>query len=79
MLYFDLGPTALRLLVVLGALCYINPILALIAMVSVSCFIAVSFTINSRLLPIIKKNTRLGSKVGTSYWEMIKHLELIMI
>lgn len=79
MLYFDLGPTALRLLVVLGALCYINPILALIAMVSVSCFIAVSFAINSRLLPIIKKNTRLGNKVGTSYWEMIKHLELIMI
>jgi ATP-binding cassette subfamily B protein len=79
MCYFEVGPNLFRLLIVLGALCYINPLLALIALVNIAIFITISVIINLRVAPQMKRNTRMGSRLGTSYWEMIKHLTLIMV
>ena len=78
-LIFDLFPSLLRIIATVAALFFLNAIVGAIALASISGFIAASIVINQKMLPRLKKHHKVDSKLGTAYWEIIKHLRLVMV
>ena len=69
----------LRVFIAAIALCFISWVMGVITMLSIVMFVVVSFHINSVMLPDMKKHNKLSNKLGTSYWERIKNLRLVMV
>lgn len=69
----------LRVVVAAIALVYISPLMGLVAITSVIFYVTSSYLINKRLLPDIKRHAKMENKLGTTYWERIKNLRLVMV
>jgi ATP-binding cassette subfamily B protein len=76
---FDLMPTILRTLVAIISLFVLNVYLGAITFCTIVIFFISSYVINKKIMPELKRQTKMGNKIGTSYWEIIKHLRLVII
>ena len=74
-----LMPMIVNILVTITALFMIEWHIALDVLTFMSCFMIASYLINKRMVPELIVNRKKTSKVVTKYWEIIKHLKLIML
>lgn len=76
--FLDFIPTVARIIITLIALFLIDFSIGYCALVSIGFYVWSSIRINNKLLPRIKINKKKENKVNTSYWEMIKHIRLVI-
>ena len=72
-------PTIFQLIFTLSLLLYINWQVAGIVMISISCFIIVSIKVNNRYIESIRRVRKIESDMETKFWEIIKHLRLVIV
>jgi ABC-type multidrug transport system fused ATPase/permease subunit len=77
-LFMDGIPAAVKVLTTVTALFFIGYQVGLIVAISIAGFLAVSFSINDKIMPLIRKNRKKESAISTGYWEVIKHLKLVI-
>lgn len=76
--FLELIPTVSRIVITLVALFWIDFGIGYCALASIVFYIWSSIKINNKLLPRIKINKKKENKLNTSYWEMIKHVKLVI-
>ncbi len=72
-------PTIFQLIFTLSLLLYINWQVAGIVIISISCFIIVSIKVNNRYIESIRRVRKIESDMETKFWEIIKHLRLVIV
>ncbi|MEN9621754.1 MAG: hypothetical protein RLZZ67_188 [Candidatus Parcubacteria bacterium] len=77
-LFLEVIPSVIRVLTTTIALFFLNFWIGLVATVSIALFVIISFRINKKTLPRIRKNRKMETKISTAYWEVIKHLRLVI-
>jgi ATP-binding cassette subfamily B protein len=77
-LFIDGIPAMVKIVTTVVALFFIGYQIGLIVMISIALFLMVSFLMNKRMMPLIRSNRKKESKIGTAYWEVIKHLRLVI-
>jgi len=77
-LFLEVIPSAIRVLTTTVALFFLSFWIGMVATLSITIFVIISFRINKEMLPRIKKNRKTEIKISTSYWEVIKHLRLVI-
>ncbi len=76
--FLEFIPTVARIVITLIVLFAINYSIGYCALISIGFYVWSSIRINNRLLPRIKINKKKENKMNTSYWEMIKHIKLVI-
>lgn len=76
---FETIPVFLRIAIATTGLFFLNIYLGAITLTSVIAFIVSSVIINKMIMPELRKQTKMGNKLGTTYWEIIKHLRLVIV
>lgn len=77
-LFLEVIPSIVRALTTTIALFFLNFWIGVVATVSITLFVLISFKINKKALPRIRKNRKTETKISTAYWEVIKHLRLVI-
>lgn len=76
--FLEFIPTVSRIVITLVVLFAIDYTIGYCALVSIGFYVWSSIRINNKLLPRIKINKKKENKVNTSYWEMVKHIKLVI-
>ncbi|HEU0080465.1 MAG TPA: ABC transporter ATP-binding protein [Candidatus Paceibacterota bacterium] len=71
--------SVLRVLIAAIALLFISPLMGLVTIAAVALYVASSYVINKHLRSDVKRHAKMENKLGTSYWERIKNLRLVMV
>ncbi len=79
MFIFDVSSVSIRLAIAIGSLFWLNAVLGSITLASISLFAAASLLINKRILPQLRTQNKLGTKLGTFHSEIIKHLRMVIV
>ena len=79
LLIFEMIPIIIRITITTVGLFVLNAYLGVITIVSVLAFITSSFIINRAMMPKLREQTKAGNKLGTAYWEIIRHLRLVIV
>ncbi len=77
-LFLEVIPSIIRAVTTTIALFFLSFWIGLVAAVSIALFVIISFRINKKALPRIRKNRKTETKISTAYWEVIKHLRLVI-
>lgn len=78
-LIFNFVPSALRVIVAIVGLSVFNLWIGALTLLSILCYIEMSLKLNQKMLPRIRKHSKEETRLGTLYWERIKHLSLIIV
>lgn len=78
-LYFNLGPSFFKVVLACAALCFVNLKIAGFVALFAGLYIFISIRIGNKMRPALKEHNKMGNTLGTFYWEMIKHLKLIIV
>lgn len=77
-LFLEVIPTTVRATAATIALFFLSFWIGIMTALSILLFVVMSYYINKGLLPRIKKNRKKETKISTAYWEVIKHLRLVI-
>jgi ATP-binding cassette subfamily B protein len=76
---FNVLPNVCKMTIALCALYYLHWYFGLIACIAIGGYTTVSIVINNLMWPELKKLNRIENKLATLYWEVIKHLRLVIV
>ncbi len=78
-LYSNIIPTTLRIIISIALLYSINWMVASVVLVSICLFSVVSVKLNNYFADDFRRARKLESDVETKYWEIVKHLKLVVV
>jgi ABC-type multidrug transport system fused ATPase/permease subunit len=76
--FLEFIPTMVRIFSTVIAFLILKVEIGLIAFASICLFTASSVFINKKIVPAIKRNRKKETRLSTAYWEVIKHLRLVI-
>lgn len=77
--FMEFVPALIRVAITVTALFFISYLVGLVALVSIFFFTLVSIRVNQQMVPRIKKVRKIEAELSTRYWEVIRHLRLVIV
>ncbi len=78
-LFMEVIPSMLRVIITVGIMFTASWQVGCAAIVTICLYVYSSIRANNKVLPRIKASSKVETKIGTEYWELIKHLRLVMV